>query len=221
MQPGKSLKIDTPDYLKLVLILVFVAIFSAFNWLDGYWVDPAFLGLFTPFIALFILFLPIAILIWMMIGLMQSHNKSFRSYWSLLIACMAVVFLFSPMRPTAVDGFYYRMGKIDYDEYMAAVELINSEAARLNLSDRDFTYPVTEAHNKLVRSLADKNILFSLSDWPVHIAKKDKYILLSWASGLTGGYEVLITFGEEEPPWLENRLYPPKKLYKNVFLLID
>jgi hypothetical protein len=209
------------DYLKVVFVLVMVAVSTFLGWINGYLVDPAFLGFFTPFIMLPVFLSPIAVLVWMLIGLRRSDHRNRKNLLACSIAGIAVIFLFSPFRPNSVDGFYYRMGKIDRNDYLAAAELVKSEAERLRISSRDLGYPRTEAHDTFVESLRDKNILFSLSNWPIHVSNNEGYIFLSWGSGLTGAYEVLVTFGEEEPGWLKNRPFPPKRLYKNVILLID
>jgi len=198
-----------------------VAVSSFLGWVNGYLVDPAFLGFFTPFFLLPIFLSPIVVLAWMLIGLRRSDNRNSKNYLACFIAGIAVIFLLSPLRPNSVDGFYYRMGKIDRDDYLTAAELVKSEAERFGVSSRDLGYPTTEAHDKFVEFLRDKNILFSISNWPIHVSNDEGYVFLSWGSGLTGAYEVLITFGEEEPSWLKNRPYPPKRLYKNVILLID
>ncbi|GAB2196850.1 hypothetical protein MAH4_09690 [Sessilibacter sp. MAH4] len=113
------------------------------------------------------------------------------------------------------------MEKLDRDVYLSAAELVKIEAEISGVSSLDLGYPTTETHDKFVESLRGKNILFSMSSWPIHVSNNKDYVLLSWGSGLTGAYEVLITSGEEDPRWLIDRPFPRKKLYKNVILLID
>lgn len=198
-----------------------VAALSFLGWLSGYLVNPAILGFFTPFILLPIFVLPIITAIWMLIGLIKSKNRNGSNYLSCAIAVLAVLFLFSPLRPTSVDGFYYRMGKIDRDVYIAAAKLVKSESERLEISQNDLGYPVTGKHHELIESLEAKNILISISSWPIHISMDEGYVLFSWGSGLTDAYEVLVTIEGEEPHWLIKRSYPPKKIYAGVTLLID
>ena len=208
-------------YLKVTFVLVTVVVSSFFSWITGYLFDPEFLGPFTPFILILIFVSPLFFFFLMLAGLLRSENRNRKNYLACFIAAIAVMFLCSPLRPTSVDGFYYRMGKIDRDEYLAAAKLVKSEVDRLGIGTQDLGYPETQEHDNLVESIRDQNLLFSISKVPIHISNDEGYVVLSWGSGLTGAYEVLVTSGEEEPSWLKNRFHPPKRLYENVILLID
>jgi hypothetical protein len=194
---------------------------SLLGWVGGYLVDPAFLGFFTPFILLPIFIAPVIIFIMMLAGLKHPSNRNRKNYVACFFASIALGFLFSPYRPTSVDGFYYRMSKIDRQVYLAAAELVIAEAERMRLSSNSFNYPVTKEHKDFVVSLSGKNTLFTLSNWPVHISREEDYVLFSWGSGLTGAYEVLITVSNKEPYWLKNHPHATKKIYDNVVLLMN
>ena len=203
------------------MIIITVALSSFLGWFNGYLVDPAFLGFFTPFILVPIFITPIIVFIAMLTALKQLNNRNRNNYLACFAAGSAVIFLFSPYRPTSVDGFYYRMSKIDRQEYLAAAELVITETESLGVNPKKLSYPVTKEHKDFVASLSGKNVIFTLSNWPIHISKDAGYVLFTWGSGLTGAYEVLITADDNEPQWLKSHPHPTKKLYNNVFLLLD
>ena len=44
-----------------------------------------------------------------------------------------------------------------------------------------------------------------MSEFPLDVLRNETYIAIEWASGLTGGYELVI-FEQDKPPyWLDER----------------
>jgi hypothetical protein len=208
--------------INIGIIALLVVIDSFLGWLGGYLVDPAFLGIFTPFILILLFIAPAIILFVSLADLRKPQNRTRDNYASITVSFLLVAFLFTPFRPSSIDGFHHRMGQLEQDVYISAARLAIEGAEQLEPESKSPDFPRTETHKIFVKSLAQKNQLVSVSSrLPSLRSINNKYVLFSWGSGLTGAYQVLVTFNSHEPAWLASLHLPPKKLYENVYLLLD
>ena len=200
------------------LLLVFV---KYSGWASGYYLNPAVLGFFTPFILLPMIFIVLFTATYQILKILKKSNRNKATILLGVSHIVILILLFSPLIPNSYDGFHYRMSRYSQNDYIDIANKVKLSMEDLGVSETDLGYPRNEKQELIVKALTDEYPLFSYSEWPIHISTGKEYVSLSWSSGLTGGYGVVILTDAQTPQWLKTWPVTPVYLYDNVALILE
>ena len=196
--------------------IVFICITG--SWLaslaSGYFLNPAIFGfIFTP---IFFLSAFLSTLIFSSIPIIKLFKKHHRNKKMLIssFVCASLIFIqFSGFLPGASSAVEYRLKQFSEPEYQVistkvekTYEEIGSDVISFGVGNRGY--------EEFLAQLKKEHDIFTISSFPIDVFRDEDSIRIEWASGLTGGFEVIIYDGLNLPTWIEN--YDPVHIYENV-----
>ena len=198
-----------PVIVAFCLLLLIVA-----NLASGYFLDPTILGFFlTP--VYFIVF-GLSALIFSGISIFRLFKKKYRKKTGFLNALVCALFMainFSGLFPNASNGVEYRLkqySKKDFQEIKNEVELAYEKFGK----NSKFFSRGDEGYEQFLDQLKREHSIFNISSFPIDVFKREDSVYIEWASGLTGGFEVIIYDGKNLPYWAEKTKLV--HIYENV-----
>ena len=178
-----------------LLVLIFASLAS------GYFLDPTILGFYlTP---IHFIVWGLSVLIFSGISVFRLFKKKYRKktgFLNALVCVLLVTIYFSGLLPNASDGVEYRLkqfSKSDFQEIQNEVELAYEKFGK----NSKFFSRGDEGYKKILDQLKGKHSIFYISSFPIDVFRREDSIRLEWASGLTGGFEVIIYDGESLSNW--------------------
>lgn len=191
---------------------------------QGYFANPAPFpfGVLYPFFLLPIAAIPILVSIGYCVWL-AFQSKTRRNIGLTLAALIGpLVVVVGPRLLNDYDTFVYRMKSFSEAEYHRLAAEIKTKLDERGI-DRLQVYgsPRKEQlamHEPLVQS----HPILAISKFPLDIAASDENVLLEWGSGLTGGYEVLISLSSDpSSDWAAPRRQRPYNAEVPVTYIYD
>ena len=163
-----------------------------FDLAEGYFANPALLGMATPLvvipIALFCLIMPVVYLIR---GIQLRKDR--RHIVLAGIALFALVWQpITPGLPHGLDAFHYRMsqfGETDYDQLFTTAR---AELARLELDEFHYGVGPQDRRDAVYAALAESNPMLTIGPSRPNISIRDNEMSFYWGSGLIGAYFVTV-----------------------------
>ena len=120
---------------------------------------------------------------------------------------------FSGLFPNASNGVEYRLkqySKKDFQEIKNEVELAYEKFGK----NSKFFSRGDEGYEQFLDQLKREHSIFNISSFPIDVFKREDSVYIEWASGLTGGFEVIIYDGKNLPYWAEKTKLV--HIYENV-----
>ena len=198
-----------PFIVAFCLLLLIVA-----NLASGYFLDPTIFGFFlTP---VFFIVFGLSALIFSGISIFRLFKKKYRKKTVFLNALVCALFMainFSGLFPNASNGVEYRLkqySKKDFQEIKNEVELAYEKFGK----NSKFFSRGDEGYEQFLDQLKREHSIFNISSFPIDVFKREDSVLIEWASGLTGGFEVIIYDGKNLPYWAEKTKLV--HIYENV-----
>ena len=188
---------------------------GVFVWLSGlatgYFVDPALpvLGYFAdpelPLLGIPLLFLvlPLALItVLVSIGYcvrLLFVRKTRQSICLTLAALIGpLILLAGPGLFNSYDAFVYRMESFSEAEYQRLAKDMKRAFEERGIS-RTSDDIEKKKRRAITESLVDSHPILTISGFPLDIWASDERVSLEWASGLSGGYLVLISLRPDPP----------------------
>ena len=200
-----------------------------FNLAEGYFADPAPFpfGIFYPFFLIPIAATPVLVSIGYCVWLILV-SKTRRNIGLTLAALIGpLVVVVGPRLLNDYDTFVYRMKSFSEAEYHRLAAEIKTEFDERGIN-RLQDYGISrEERLAIYGPLVESHPILAISEFPLDIAASDENVVLEWGSGLTGGYEVVISLRSDPPsewaaPWRQgphNVELPVTYIYDGVALL--
>ena len=120
---------------------------------------------------------------------------------------------FSGLFPNSTNGAEYRLkqySKSDFQDISNKIEL-----AYKKFGENSEFFPAGNANYKqFLDQLKKEHSIFNISTFPVDVFRREGSVSIEWASGLTGGFEVIIYDGPELPDWSQGTKFI--HIYENV-----
>ena len=179
---------------------------GVFIWLlslaQGYFVDPTLLEFGFPFIplglplALTAVLVPIGYCVWLLFARKTRRNIGF----TLAALIGPLVLVVGPGLLNGYDAFIYRMKGFSEPEYQRLAADIKTAFDERGVN-KLMSYDIYLLSNDIAvyESLVDSHPILAISEFPLDIEADDEEVSLEWASGLTGGYQVLISLSSDPP----------------------
>lgn len=195
-----------------------------FNLAEGYFANPAPppFGVLYPFFLIPIAAAPILVSIGYCVWLV-SQRKTRRNIGLTLVSLVGpFVVVAGPTLINDYDTFVYRMKSFSEAEYHRLAADVKTEFDKKGVDQlRDYGSSRKEQlaiHETLVQS----HPILAISEFPLDIAVRDENVVLEWGSGLTGGYEVVISLSSDPTSgWVDARRRGPHDVASPVTYIYD
>lgn len=212
----KSLAFFEYKYSLCVLAFIALTCIKVSSWLSGYFLTPA-ISIFDPiFIILALLFI-LSVVIFYLAIVIFSKTKRKKAVVPLFISLFFALMLFIPGL-SSVDGFYFRASLYEENEFKQLAKDLRGKYSEYGI---DTPYTRFEDQRKIIDSLAPTYPILSVGLWSPRISVRRDEISLSWASGLVGGYQIIISEWALTQDYLDRLGRPaPRKLYDRVTLVM-
>lgn len=201
-------------YKESIVVVCCLLLLIIENFASGYFLDPTVLGFFlTP---IFSIVLGLSALIFSGISIFRLFKKEYRKkmgFVNALVCALFMVMNFSGVFPNSSNGVEYRLkqfSKSDFQEIQAEVELAYEKFGK----NSKFFSRGDEGYKQFLDQLKREHSIFNISTFPIDVFKTEDSICLEWASGLTGGYELIIYDGKNLPYWADKSKLV--HIYENV-----
>lgn len=202
------------DYKEPIIVACCLLLLVIANLASGYFLDPTILGFFlTP---VFFIVLGLSALIFSSISIFRLFKNEHRNKLGTVNALVCALFLamnFSGLFPNASNGVEYRLkqfSKNDFQEIENKVELAYEKFGK----NSKFFSRGDEGYKQFLDRLKREHSIFNISSFPIDVFKREDGVRIEWASGLTGGFEIIIYDGKKQPHWADNSKLV--HIYENV-----
>lgn len=176
------------------------------SYATGYYLDPAVLGfLFTPILTISLVLVSLFFTILPIIRLTRAENRNIGTMKA-ITACLIVWLLVLALPiPGSNEGAAFRLSNFSEKDYR---EISSIVAATYKLYGNNAKYfsRGSKDYSTFIGKLKTSHEIFRLSEFPLDVSINDTYTMIEWASGLTGGYElVILNKSGKLPYWLAER----------------
>ena len=186
---------------------------------EGYFVDPALLGLFiTPLIILSLAFIPIVVAIVYIVRFIRGKKTAENVRLTLVSLCGLIVLPFIPLLPSSMDAFVYRMEQFPREAYYNLADDLRAEFKRLGIQGLGGVDSKEKEWDAVYELLRPSHPILQVNRFKPYMTVDDDSVIVFWGSGLTGAYEIIILEGNEKPHWLESTQRPVVYIYEDVGL---
>ena len=166
----------------------------------GYFADPALPLLGIPLtllavpLALITVLVSIGYCVWLLF--VRKTRRNIRLALAALIG--PLVLMAGPRLLNGYDAFVYRMKSFSEAEYQRLAADIKKEFDEQGIDELSYHIQRDELR-AIAETLVDSHPVLAVSEFPLDIGASDERISVEWASGLTGGYEVVISLRPDPP----------------------
>jgi hypothetical protein len=202
------------NYKEPVIVACCLLLLIIVNVASGYFLNPTILGFFlTP---VFFIVFGLSALIFSGISIFRLFKKKYRKKTGFVNALVCTLFIgmnFSGLFPNASNGVEYRLKKFsksDFQEIENEVELAYEKFGK----NSKFFSRGDKGYNQFLDQLKRAHSIFNISSFPIDVFKREDSVRLEWASGLTGGFEIVIYDGKNLPHWADKSKLV--HIYENV-----
>ena len=176
---------------------VFIRLFDLAR---GYFADPALplLGIPLPFLAvalaLITVLVSVSYCVWLIF--VRRTRRNIRLTLAALIGPLVLVA--GPRLLNSHDAFVYRMESFSEAEYQRLAADIKKGFDERGIDEMSYDIQREELR-AITESLVDSHSVLAISEFPLDIGASDERVFLEWASGLTGGYKLMISLRPDPP----------------------
>ena len=163
-----------------------------FELAEGYFANPALLGMATPLvvipIAVFCLVIPV---VYVLRGIWFRKDR--RQVVLAVIALFSLVWRpITPGLPDNLDAFHYRMSRFGEADYDRLLTMAQAELARLEADPIHGRVSARMQGDALYTALAESNPMLTIGPARPNVSVKNDAMSFYWGSGLTGAYFVTV-----------------------------
>ena len=193
------------NYKEPMIVLLSLLLLAATGFASGYYLDPMFLGfIFTPVIGISLSLLSLFFTMAPAFSLTRKVNRNVKTMKAFLACIFVWLFILLSPIPGSNEGVAYRLGDFSEQDYKEISSIVD-DAYEVYGNNAKFFSRGSKGYDAFIRKLKENHEIFNVSEFPLDVLRNETYIAIEWASGLTGGYELVI-FEQDKPPyWLDER----------------
>jgi hypothetical protein len=154
----------------------------------------------TPLIVIFFALTALFFTLFQITKLIKKKYRNKQTLTNVVVFAILWSLQFSALLPKGDDAAKYRLQQFSEQDYQTISKEVN-EAYKKFANNAAYFSRHDDGYDDFINHLSNKHQFFNLSSFPIDVYRRSDGVYIEWASGLTGGYEVVIFDASNPPKW--------------------